>query len=299
VAPVNRPAATPADSKPIFRGPGQLLTGGIDGFDLSANPRYFNGENLYELINGGADIYAAYGLREMVTADYRSRSAKRIEVSIEIYDLGRVEGAFGRMARFLSGRRDPTGAGVGLPPGLVEHGLFGGSDAIFCKGPYLVHLVLVDASPHATAESMTQVGQAVLPPIAAALAGRMGDSRSRPALLGRFPETGRIRRGEAWEPRDPAGVSGVGAGYSVRYRAGQRDWVLLVTDPLPDARNLTTTLKALGGSAWVEKGAVFDKLDRRIVGFLPGEGRWTQNDLGLARDQIAALQRGLGSPEVP
>ena len=105
-----------------FEGPGALLGRQVGDWRISSAPRYFGPDNLYDLINGGAEIYVEFGLTKMVTVDYKAPDRKTQTVTVEVYDMGTPNGAFGRVARFLDGLVDPSGAGDGLPADLAELG---------------------------------------------------------------------------------------------------------------------------------------------------------------------------------
>jgi hypothetical protein len=53
----------------------------------------YRGEDLYEYINGGAEIYHDYGFKQVVVQDFKNRNGKAI--SIEIFEMEDAESAFG------------------------------------------------------------------------------------------------------------------------------------------------------------------------------------------------------------
>ncbi len=166
----SRAASQPeAAEPPVFKGPGEKLVKEIDGFSITAAPRYFGPETLYDLINGGAEVYTAFGLKEMVTADYTSKEKAGVTVTVEIYDMETQKNAKGRFAKFLEGREDKAAAGKGLPEDIASRGLLGGASASFWKDKYLVNLTLLDESEKATMESMTALGGELLPVFAKSL----------------------------------------------------------------------------------------------------------------------------------
>ena len=63
-----------------------------EGWRPSGSPTVFQGESLYEHINGGADIYYEYGFVE-VALEYYGNGDK--EVSVEIYRMDDAAAAFG------------------------------------------------------------------------------------------------------------------------------------------------------------------------------------------------------------
>lgn len=263
------PASSQKDgAKMVFEGPGEKLSTEVGDWKIVPGPRYFGPENLYDLINGGAEIYVDFGLKKMVTADYRSAAKEGLSVTAEVYDMGSVKGAFGRMARFLSGRADPANAGDGLPAGLEAKGIISGTDIIYFKGSYLVHLTLLDESPTATMESMTKAGAQVLPLFAESIAAKIADDAPIPAEFTAFPKENRIGRTEAFETKDTAGIADLGSGFTVRYRQGENSWTLLATDVFANEalvdQKLTELLKREHGPGSV----VLKKAGKRIVGLV-------------------------------
>jgi hypothetical protein len=288
-------AARPAPDleKMVFEGPGLLLPKKALDLELSSSPRYFGPSNLFDLINGGAEIYAEFGLKKMVTADYRSPARKDKTVTLEIYDQGSPLGAFGRTARFLAGREDPSKAGEGLPGEIAERGLFGGTDIVYWKDRYLVHVTLLDESPDATLESMKTTARELLPPFAEAVAAKITSNPPLPPLLAAFPTAGRLARSEAWETKDLAGIDGLGAGFTVRYRAGDKAFSLFASMELGGADEAAAKVEALGAAAG-EKATLIAAGDRAI-GYTSTEQSWTSEDHRRAMAAVKELEEKLVS----
>jgi hypothetical protein len=40
----------------------------LEGFELKSEPEYYQGDDLFYLINGGADIYLEYGFKDVISA---------------------------------------------------------------------------------------------------------------------------------------------------------------------------------------------------------------------------------------
>ncbi|MFU8844541.1 MAG: DUF6599 family protein [Bacteroidales bacterium] len=53
----------------------------------------FTGDDLFYLLNGGADVYLEYGFRQVAVARYKNPEANKIHV--EIYEMEDAEGAYG------------------------------------------------------------------------------------------------------------------------------------------------------------------------------------------------------------
>jgi hypothetical protein len=65
----------------------------LTGWKISRFPEVFTGDNLFDLINGGADIYFEYGFNDVVSAQYTDPSLNIIQV--EIYHMTDASSAYG------------------------------------------------------------------------------------------------------------------------------------------------------------------------------------------------------------
>lgn len=65
----------------------------LPGWKLNQQPAVYNGDGLFELIDGGADIYLEYGFTRVVSAQYADPSQNII--LIEIYEMNDSAAAYG------------------------------------------------------------------------------------------------------------------------------------------------------------------------------------------------------------
>jgi hypothetical protein len=65
----------------------------LDGWKFTSEPQVYIGDNLYSLIDGGADLYLEYGFIRVVSAQYTDPSLSNIQV--EIYEMIDAPSAFG------------------------------------------------------------------------------------------------------------------------------------------------------------------------------------------------------------
>jgi hypothetical protein len=68
-------------------------SGEIAGWTLSDTPKNYRGDELFVMINGGADIYFEYGFKQVVAAEYVDVRGKSIKV--EIYEMESPVAAYG------------------------------------------------------------------------------------------------------------------------------------------------------------------------------------------------------------
>ncbi len=95
---------------------------------LSNEPEFFVGQDLYEYIDGGAELYHSLGFRQVVTAEYQSRSNPEMSVIVDIYDMTNQENA----SEIYSTQKSPTSNSIDIG---IE-GIIGGGEIIFFKDKY-------------------------------------------------------------------------------------------------------------------------------------------------------------------
>lgn len=69
------------------------VDGGVKGWTRSGEAQSFKGEDLFIMIDGGADIYHEYGFRQVVSQDYSNGSGK--VVTVEVYQMANPAAAYG------------------------------------------------------------------------------------------------------------------------------------------------------------------------------------------------------------
>ena len=93
----------------------------IGGWQLSENHHYLP-ENLYNYINGAADLFISYGFVKLVGADYVRGPGKEGNLVVDIYDMGSKLNAFG----IFQSKRDPASKSL-----KIGAGAFGGKRYVF------------------------------------------------------------------------------------------------------------------------------------------------------------------------
>lgn len=66
---------------------------GMEGFNISGGVEEFAGDDLFLLINGGAELYHEYGFEKVTVFDYRDETGKALHV--EVYEFHDASGAWG------------------------------------------------------------------------------------------------------------------------------------------------------------------------------------------------------------
>ena len=68
-------------------------SGEVSGWSLSEQPKNYRGDELFQMIDGGADIYREYGFRQVLGAEFAN--ARGESIKLEIYEMESPAAAFG------------------------------------------------------------------------------------------------------------------------------------------------------------------------------------------------------------
>jgi len=208
------PTANTAPKGPAsFEGAAQglLRDGDVQGWKLKQGPDLYNSSNLYEVINGAAAGYLAYGFKQMAKADYSPQGVELTEdVVVEAYQMTSPLAAYGKWSEERASCDPPS---KDKPPGCSR-----GSDRIFHKGAWFVKVTTYDDSPAAVKE---------LHRIAEAIAKRTPGTSQAPADAAHLPTTSRKSHSVVYRPRALLGLEGLGDGFQADYVLGEAEWSLL------------------------------------------------------------------------
>ncbi|MCK4890483.1 MAG: hypothetical protein KAS97_11180, partial [Candidatus Aminicenantes bacterium] len=65
----------------------------ISGWKKSSTEGYYTPENLFEYINGNAELFISYGFRDLITFTYKKDEST--EITVDIFDMGNPANAYG------------------------------------------------------------------------------------------------------------------------------------------------------------------------------------------------------------
>jgi hypothetical protein len=146
---------------------GSKIAKRIGGWEASGKDRTFNRQTLYDYMDGGAEVYLAFDLREVWARKYKG--PRGAEMTLDIYDMGSPGEAFGA---FSCDRQDPE-AGVGQEseygPGLLR----------FWQGRYFV-TITCSAEDQDAAGAVVALGKEAVK--------WLGPPGQKPDLVGFLPE---------------------------------------------------------------------------------------------------------------
>jgi hypothetical protein len=175
---------------------------------VAKNPASFYGpDNLYEYMDGGADIFVLYGVRQMIHLDLR---VKATDISLDIFDMGSPDTAFGMYAA----ERSPDFHFIAIgAEGYQYEGMLN-----FLQGRYYVKLLGFGTGADAVLESFAR-----------ALSARISSNPALPTLLSQLPTENRKPHSEQYMPVDPLGHPFLGPAYMAAYASGDQESKLFVT----------------------------------------------------------------------
>lgn len=177
------------------------------GTTAEGQPSSYEADNLFQAIDGGADVYLLYDFHLLLHQDFKNGAA---ELSADIYDMGKQEDAFGIYAAERSPQYKFAAIGA---EGYRSKGVLN-----FLQDRYYVKL------------SGTGAGaDPLLDQIARLLSGRIGGARTLPPLLAKVPSELRVKHSEQFVRKDPMGHAFLAPAYVVTYASGKQETKLLIS----------------------------------------------------------------------
>jgi hypothetical protein len=246
----------PLDLAGVFPG-----ANAIPGWNISQKVETYNRDNLFNLVDGQADSFFAYGFEKVAVQRYQNEAGTLLNA--EIWELATPADAYGL---FSAGR---TGA-------LAAIGNEGDSDPgrrlAFWQDRYFASLNATQPVPDETLQAFAQV-----------IAGSLPKGGERPALVDRLPRSGLVERSsiffheemsvqmEVWlGGENLLGLSQETNGVVGRYKLGDVTARLMLIE-YPTSSQAAQGLKALQGASISDLvtsdvsdkllGAVFGKVD--------------------------------------
>lgn len=146
----------------------KLLPAEVNGWKKSQQPTFYTPENLYEYINGGAELYISYQFKNLLALTYKKEDLP--DIAVDIFDMGRSADAYGVFAQGFESLDQSVEPGVEseYAAGLLT----------FWKGRYYVSIL---AYPENESKKKTVLV------LGKHIAGLIPQRGEKPALLKRLP----------------------------------------------------------------------------------------------------------------
>jgi hypothetical protein len=123
------------------------LSGEVDGWKSENEQKLYTGEKLFELIDGGADVYMEYGFEEAATAEYLKGNDL---ILVEIYRMKDNSAAYGIFSN--------SNSSEGIRADIGEDGCLFPYYLIFWKGNYYISVSSNDDSPDLV-DAISKIGE--------------------------------------------------------------------------------------------------------------------------------------------
>jgi hypothetical protein len=200
----------------------------VPGWKKAGPADVYQPANLYEYIDGAAELYLSFGFEELAVQNYANNQKQ--EITVEVYLHRDAAHAFG----IYSQEKPPQGP-------FQAVGAQGYGDALsfnFTGGPYYFKLSFLGKSPDSAAQ---------LKAVAAAVAARIPPPAALPAVLKAFPKAGRVAESEKFTAVNFLGQSFLHSAFTADFSVGgqTRQMFLLEGKDAADARAMVEKWAAL------------------------------------------------------
>lgn len=183
----------------------------ISGWKKSGEVQTFNPKNLYEYINGAADLYLTYDFEELKVMDYENE--KKAQVTVDVYRHKTPLHAFGIYSQERLPKANFLDIGI---QGYYEEGFLN-----FLTGPYYVKISSVNTGPE---------DRQVLVMVAQKIAGHLGPKGSFPSIISAFPAEGKEKHSEKFVAKNFLGYAFFPSGFTADYEVQGKKFKLFVIE---------------------------------------------------------------------
>ena len=108
------------------------------GWKYKEDPASYDAKNLFELIDGEAELYFPYGFKRTLSLSYVATANPTSSVAVEVYEMGSTLDAFGIYSNYRDAHSTLTNIGT--------EGFFGGSQLMFYQARYFVKARMTNAA---------------------------------------------------------------------------------------------------------------------------------------------------------
>ena len=191
------------------------------GWKQSGEIQIYSRTNLYDYINGAADLYLKYDFQELKVADYVND--QKASVTIEVYRHKTPVHAFGIYSQERLGNANDLEVGV---QGYSEKGVLN-----FLTADCYVKMSGIDVGPEE---------QAVLHAFAKKVVEKLGGRGSLPSMLSLFPREGKKKNSEKFIAREFLGYAFFHSAFTADYELSGKKFKLFVIEGIDrnDCRNM-------------------------------------------------------------
>lgn len=145
----------------------------INGWKKKGADRFFNPDNLFEYINGGAELFISYGFKKALTRKYGC--IEQSEIIVDVFDMGAPSNAFGVFSQGRENLSKNIGQGSEYSSGLL----------IFWKHRYYISIL---SFPE------TEVSKRVILRLGKYISRSIKEEGELPSVLSLLPNEGLVKK---------------------------------------------------------------------------------------------------------
>jgi hypothetical protein len=257
------------------KGPGSELVGLVQpadqfgGFKKAAEPEYYFPETLFDYIDGGAELFLAYGFVELMVTQFIEEGNPAHRVTLEIYNMGSVDNAFG------VSKAEQGGDPYTLPGGA--EGRLGNGMLQFYKGAFYINIFLPPTS---------KAFPAVAEEIGKTIEGRIKGRFARPDFFSLLPLSDRRAGSEQYTNKDFLGQPFFNRIASAHYSQGEKAYtIFLSVKPDTEAAGSLTKYKEY----LMQENAYLGSLPGGMQGFAGRDPYYGNCTITIIKRRIAGV----------
>lgn len=203
----------------------------LNTLEIQKGPDRYDGKNLYDLMDGEAEVFLSYGYRSAEAAEYVVAGQPQEKIYARIFDMASHFNAFGIYSSFIN----PEGEHYKLG----AQGFFSRNTLIFYKGKYFIQVFSSSQSREIT-EHIKDLGARIEKNI-------KGDT-APPSALNLLPDENLVLHSKMYVPEGVLGISPLRGGVIGRYVVEGREvtaFICTYTEPTSAQDALFKILKQL------------------------------------------------------
>lgn len=172
----------------------------FENWTLEFGIEHYTPDNLYEYINGEAELYNDYGFAEMITAYYTQSDGGDAAIAVDIYDMGTPLSAFGIYSSYRRPGLDFDAVG--------NEAIVSGANIRFYKNQYFIQVNGNSMEPEIAAAARN---------MAESVADKIPDAE-QPQELAMLPQQNRVEHSLTYITKGFLGQSAFGKSLEAEYK---------------------------------------------------------------------------------
>ncbi len=246
----------------------------VEGWKFTPWEKTYTRENLWDIIDGAADLYLSYGFTDLHIGSYENGAG--VGVRVEVYKHDSRANAFG----IYSQERNPDYHFVDVgTQGYIEDGVLN-----FLCGRYYVKI---------SSRTEGEKGRDAMMLIARRVERHLGEEREFPAELSLLPPEGRQVNSERFVSQNFLGYSFLHSAYVAEFRAGSSFTMFIIDAGTEDqAKGMVLSYVNVSGQAHTSADEGIHRVSDPFNGdvYLLPSGRFLSGVYNCADPQLAQHQ---------